>query len=287
MLSKLYNQDPPPQLNHYTNAEALLGIMKGRALWATHIRYLNDSHEFLHTIEIAKDFISELQMTDNSPLLETLWSYLDESMPGNTFVISFSEETDLLSQWRGYCPSGGYSLGFNSNKLKQLAEQQRFVLVKCTYNRGEQEIFVRSLMDEAVTAFPSYHLSQSLGDDATEDYRIRVFVSRWFFPRMQRLASAMKDPAFIEEKEWRLVGALHTPLPPFNIRTRGALLVPYEVFELAPNCHQPLEGVIESILIGPNADQELAAFGVDRLQQLGLVRGMMVERSKVPYRINQ
>jgi hypothetical protein len=38
-------------------------------------------------------------------------------------------------------------------------------------------------------------------------------------------------------------------------------------------------------MVGPNADQELAAFGVERLQQLDLVKNMRIERSTAPYRM--
>jgi hypothetical protein len=284
MLTSFYDREPPANLYHYTDSAALLGIMKGRELWATHIRYLNDAREFVHAIEIAKEYVDQLQKSKSSILLRNLKWTLD-GMPGNTFIISFSEVSDLLSQWRGYCPAGGYSLNFNAAKLKELAAQQLFVMVKCSYEREEQENLIKQLIHSAIDNFEGYKLPHPHTEDLNEESRAHVFCGTWFFPKMQRLASAMKHPAFSEEQEWRLVGALYKPLPPMDLRPRGSILVPFEVFKLSPNNNAPLEGIIESVMVGPNADQELATFGVERLQQLDLIRNMRIERSTAPYRV--
>jgi hypothetical protein len=284
MLTEYYAQQPPPVLHHYTDAAGLLGIIKGRALWATHIRFLNDVREFIHAIDIAKTYIDKLKSTHDPLLLDALASTLD-GMPGNTFVISFSECGDVLSQWRGYCRFGGYSLDFDTSRLMQFAGEQRFVLVKCTYERSEQENLIQSLVLQAVQAFPTYVPGAPSPSEMTESHRLNVFVSQWFFPKIQRLASAMKDPAFSEEREWRLIGALLKPLPPLDVRTRGSLLIPYEILRLESGASPAFEGVIPRVLVGPNPDQDLAVFGLERLQQCKYISGLRIETSKIPYRI--
>jgi hypothetical protein len=284
MLIEYYAQQPPPVLHHYTDAAGLLGIIRGRALWATHIRFLNDAREFVHAVDIAHAYVQQLKPQHAPPLIHALTGTL-ESMPGNTFVISFSEDGDVLSQWRGYCRSGGYSMDFNTEKLQQLAEGQRFVLVKCTYDRTEQEQLVQSLILEAVKEFPHYVPPGECSPLMTEETRAHIFAGTWFFPKMQRLASAMKDPAFKEEREWRLIGGLLRPLPPLDVRPRGSLLIPYEIFKLEAGIPPSFEGVIDRVLVGPNPDQELAIFGVERLQQCGYTTNVKIERSKIPYRL--
>jgi len=285
MLIEYYGQQPPAVLHHYTDAAGLLGIIKGRALWATHIRFLNDAREFLHAVDLAQAYVQRLKSQHNPLLMSTL-SLTLEGMPGNTFVISFSEDGDVLSQWRGYCRSGGYSMDFDSQKLRQFADEQRFVLVKCTYDRTEQEQLIQNLILQAIREFPHYIPTGTVPAVITEEERARFFSAQWFFPKMQRLASAMKDPAFKEEREWRLIGALLLPLPPLDVRPRGSLLIPYETFKLQSGTPATFEGVITRVLVGPNPDQELAVFSIARMQQCGYIGwDLRVETSKIPYRL--
>jgi hypothetical protein len=285
MLTEYYGQRPPPVLHHYTDAAGLLGIIKGRALWATHIRFLNDAREFVHAVNLAESYVQKLKGQHNPSLLSILGTTL-EGMPGNTFVISFSEDGDVLSQWRGYCRSGGYSMDFVSQKLQQFATEQRFVLVKCTYDRNEQERLIQNLILEAIREFPHYVPTEILPTVMTEEDRARFFAAKWFFPKMQRLASAMKDPSFKEEREWRLIGALFVPLPPLDLRPRGSLLIPYETFKLESSAAPTFEGVISRVLVGPNPDQDLAVFGIERMKQCGYIGwDMQIETSKIPYRV--
>lgn len=285
MLAAFYEQPPPSILHHYTDAGGLLGIAKGQQLWATHIRYMNDAREFVHAIDLAKEYVKRLRSASDSTVLLTLAEILD-TMPGNTFVISFSGEENLLSQWRGYCPSGGYSLDFDTSKLQQFADEQRFHLVKCTYVRGQQEQLVQSLVDDAIREFPDYRPGFDYPAEMETGHREIIFAGLWFFPKMQRLASAMKDPAFSTENEWRLVGGLQKPLPPIGLRVRGSVLVPYEIFRLHSGEHagEELEGVITQVLVGPNPEQELARFGAERLAQCGYIKGVPINVSRIPYR---
>jgi len=285
MLEDFYNQQPPEILHHYTDAGGLLGIAKGRQLWATHIRYMNDAREFIHAMDLAGEYVDRLRKGSDSQLLLNLRHAID-SMPGNTFVISFSGEDDLLSQWRGYCPSGGYSLDFHTAKLREFAVQQRFVMVKCTYDRAEQSRLIECLVDTAIKDFADFIPALPFRPDGDENYRAINFAATKFFPRMQKLASAMKDPAFATEKEWRLVGGLFRPLPPIDVRVRGSVLIPYEIFRLhsGDGAPQVFEGVIPRVLVGPNSQQELAQFGAERLNQIGYLSGTMIHASRIPYR---
>jgi hypothetical protein len=78
-------------------------------------------------LQVAKAVIKE-QLEDNPDsvkkrFLDQLFSDLEKIDRTNVCVCSFSEKGDLLSQWRGYCPQGvGYSIGFDSAKLNELAK---------------------------------------------------------------------------------------------------------------------------------------------------------------------
>jgi Polysaccharide biosynthesis protein/Polysaccharide biosynthesis C-terminal domain len=138
LLEEFYSQKPTVPLAHYTSASGLSGILSSKSLWATHIRFLNDSKEFVHAVGLAREYLktfrSRPSTTTNGLLTDRLFGCLD-AMLGNTWIVSFSEDGDLLSQWRGYCPTGGYVINFQPQRLEALAgQQQRFILAKCARN---------------------------------------------------------------------------------------------------------------------------------------------------------
>jgi hypothetical protein len=66
----------------------------------------------------------------------------------NVCVVCFCKDDDLLSQWRGYSGgSYGYSLGFDTDNLNNLASSRNFVLGPCIYDRADQERIVREICD--------------------------------------------------------------------------------------------------------------------------------------------
>jgi hypothetical protein len=52
LTRKLYADIPQGTLYHYTTFSGLLGIVKSRTLWASDIRYMNDSAELRHTANL-------------------------------------------------------------------------------------------------------------------------------------------------------------------------------------------------------------------------------------------
>lgn len=68
-LSKRVNIDlsqAPADLWHYTDAFGLQGILQGQRLWATNIRFLNDSQEVWHGLKLALGALSDLA---SSPIM--------------------------------------------------------------------------------------------------------------------------------------------------------------------------------------------------------------------------
>lgn len=274
---------PPAVLNHYTDSAGLLGIVKGRALWATHIKFLNDSREFIHALDIARGFLKRMKAQNDVNLVDALLNILD-AFPASSCIISFTEDGDLLSQWRGYCRFGGYSLSFHTSKLMEAAAAQNYQLVQCIYDRNEQERLIEALLFDAVNEFPTFEAYGELGPSANEIARANLFAFNWFSLKMSRLASVMKDPAFREEREWRLVGPLFNANGKMGFRARGALVIPYDVFNLESNVPHAFQGVIDRVLVGPNPDQETALLGVQILHNWGDLSDAQIDVSTIPYR---
>ncbi len=94
--------EPPPVLYHYTTPSGFLGITETGTIWATGIHYLNDSQEFHHALSL---FASELRRrASESPDKNQFFEWLADSVKNirelKIFVCSFSQDQDLLSQWR-------------------------------------------------------------------------------------------------------------------------------------------------------------------------------------------
>jgi hypothetical protein len=121
---------PPDHLYHYTSIEGVKGILEKRLLQASEIHFLNDTQEFKYSANILNEIVStlrekfppdrEVAYYPSPPSLYTK-SFIQIFIPfveqvlfippdeAPICIFSLSENGDLLSQWRGYCPfSGGY-----------------------------------------------------------------------------------------------------------------------------------------------------------------------------------
>jgi channel protein (hemolysin III family) len=129
----------PKYLYHYTSMQGLLGIFSFRELWASKIHYLNDAREFCLALELAR---GELEKRKQAAQSEGVRAFLQRTIDRifqvsrlNIHVVSFSEDSDSLSQWRAYSGgSGGFALGMESTHLEALAVRQNFFLAPCVYD---------------------------------------------------------------------------------------------------------------------------------------------------------
>lgn len=165
-MNTLQNQPAidPDVVYHYTDQKGLLGIIRGKSIWATDIRYLNDAAEFDHAIGLALKLMppaKELYQNEDRPLLEKLQDDL-ASMPKLTFafygifVCSFSAERDQLSQWRAYCPAGtGFSIGFDFAKLREIAVQKTPRIGPMHLLAGQTTIGSNGFHRKGATSIPS------------------------------------------------------------------------------------------------------------------------------------
>ncbi|MGW1712133.1 DUF2971 domain-containing protein [Streptomyces sp. NPDC002156] len=216
---------------HYTSAAGLLGIISSEHLWATDVEFLNDAQELtyagerllhalqaeretvrfrelvaagnVHTAEIANEFQSREERREywgchkdagsgNWGLLEAIDTIIEglkqmrgpsRTSPLHAYVSCFCQDGDLLSQWRGYGGVGGYSIGFNTHTLRNMAYRfEKGEFRRITYGF---DLAVKFERDEF---FPEYLHS---GITLLGDYLTAL--------------TMIKNPAFREEREWRLM----------------------------------------------------------------------------------
>jgi hypothetical protein len=208
LLRELLRASVPNELYHYTSVAGLRGILTSRTAWATMAHFLNDAQEFLYALSIASERLRgrEKQETDQGrravvrDLAESLW----QMERTHVCVFSLSENGDLLSQWRGYCPpNAGYSIGLRGASLRGILAPQVCVLAPCVYKEDEQ----RALVDEALKPVLAKLTSPDPYDEKAVKATSESFKGE-MFSRLTGVAVLLKHPSFAEEKEWRIVSPL-------------------------------------------------------------------------------
>ncbi|RYP84613.1 DUF2971 domain-containing protein [Nocardioides guangzhouensis] len=198
----------PKRLYHYTTIDGLMGIVGANALWASDVRFMNDSSELSYAVDLVDDVVEEriANVSDETlkNALPTRRGFTDTFEYGRRpFVACFCEEEDLLSQWRGYgTGQAGVSLGFDL-RVMSMADRlpPRTFLRKVVYGREEQ----RSAVAAAVDAWLA--TAQTLLDKGAVDIN-ELFPYPAIWALQEALAEqqlCFKHPTFREEQEWRLI----------------------------------------------------------------------------------
>lgn len=225
---------------HYTSAVGLIGIFSNRVLWASDCMFLNDRNELHEFEDVCEAVIADNGAGFPRETLDGVQAVLDSRRGLSTLSVSLSEEGDLLSQWRAYCPrEGGYSIGFKPDFWKKLKASFSFSFLKCIYDEPGQR---RALEELIAMMEPSTRKGWKDSFELTSRY----------------LRPLMKHPSFHEEKEWRIVCLDPTDIiPGLKYRPAANLIVPF--FEMQ------IEGdmlPIEEVVIGPCSDPAMAERGL-------------------------
>jgi hypothetical protein len=222
-LRPMRSPSPPPVLHQYTTHAGLVGILGGRkkALWATDVAAANDREELKYADDLVRAVLSGLTGRKAKTVAAAL--ALREEAPTRC-VACFSEEPDLLSQWRAYADGGkGYSIGFKTSALRG----RGFRLERVIYDPAEQVLALLNM----IAANPDPVLLRRAFDE---------------------FAPCLKDPHWYEEREWRLIRTLSQTSPVAIRNTRSGSSVVYVEIRIR-------RGDIGPIIVGPCHAAEAAA----------------------------
>jgi len=260
---------PPGRIYHYTSQRGLLGIFTGREIWATKIQYMNDVEEFRHAIQLAETTLeNRANILGENPAILHLRKQLSLVESKDIFVACFSEAGDLLSQWRGYCPNGGFSVGFHYEDLERVVSSQQCFVGRCIYDLDMK----RKLLEEIVDEFLARAVDEADSDGSSQDF----FLNFWI------LAPLLKEGSFKEENEWRIVSFQRSlKESAIGVREGKSTLVPYLRLKMDTEKHSALNDI--EIVVSPNPDMSLALSGVNALLVSSKIRGL-AKGSTVPYR---
>lgn len=255
-IAKLSKRRPEGLLYHYTTMAGVLGIVSTKTIWATHIKYLNDSMEFELAKSIGVEVAESLQKASTSDPDRKIWHDVIRGINKagiNICVASFSEQGDLLSQWRGYASPGGCSLGFDHAFLASAAAVDSWRFLPCVYDPDEQRDVMREILLEV------FETNMRLISNGSYD----DFNGGDAAARMNQLAGIFKDRSFKEEKEWRLLSRpLSCAQEAFKLRPGASMLIPYFEKDL-----KDAQGVMQlkQVIAAPTPHPELSCSSLETL----------------------
>ncbi|MDU8359963.1 hypothetical protein [Pseudomonas syringae group sp. J309-1] len=265
-------------LYHYTDASAVLSIVKERELWLTDIRFMNDAEETLDGVKYVMEAVKSLPlMADehSKRALDILLRFTAQDvaeglMDEHSFISSFSRTGDHLVQWRSY---GLYAIEFDDSLMHDLSP-----ITPCHYEILEKQNlaidFVRMTRDAISAKLSGGH----------DEYSHAVQRSIW---ELADFTTAFKHQSFRDENEVRLIRMESAHSESVNYRVRNNYLIPFVkvAFDLKH---------IRAIHVGPMKHQDLAMMAmrsfINNIQIRSQnspsfnYREIKVHASSIPYR---
>lgn len=218
-LVQVNSNNLPRALYHYTDLNALKGILTNNELWATNCMFLNDSKELSHGVQLTIDELDNTARQSKvfglvfDKLKELFWGLEQFAAELNIGVCSFSEERDSLSLWRGYGNgSSSVSIGFDQSKLHHSNNKRDSftILGKIIYDAGEQRTIIRKMLLLA----ENFWFGEKFG---LYSLAMPILFTLLFF----------KEERWNEENEWRLVVLPESDFAIQDFRASQHSLIPF------------------------------------------------------------
>jgi len=262
-------------LYHYCSNDTFLSILRNSELWLSELTLSNDSMEGIWVREVLLEECRERNLSPQA---------LDDFAEKTAFLLEvfsaagfcLSAEGDLLSQWRGYADNGaGVAIGFEPKTIEELCEARKekgmgASLGQVVYESPEQRAAIQPHADKLVDFIEKGALSAQsgaaslLGLYSEEDDKKRKQLSFSYFLQflfMMDMLFKFKNPAFSEEKEWRILSIMtkttredksmksgcYSDPQNLDFRARGDHIVPYLRLPIPDD----KKGCIKEIILGP------------------------------------
>lgn len=267
-------------LSHYTDLGAFIGILSKGQLWASNIRFLNDSREMEFGLDTAKELFKDFLRLYPGEVPKQFRRF--DPITGNTipdvYACCFCEEGDMLSQWRGYGLSRqSVSIQFDYTALEYMTGTRKQSLTKVIYGKSEARKYLREQLTMDGVSFSEV---EDLLDDTTAANFNKVRTQTIF-----RHAPRFKDDGFREEREWRIIITDGEANPSYRVGNN--VVIPYRIFEGEmpfPPSDLPSRLPITSITIGPGKDLALTEKSVRHFLDAKGYDRVAILHSKIPFR---
>lgn len=200
----------PERLHHYTTVGGLQGIIETGTLWASDVRFMNDSSELQYAIDLIDEVFWQVLEEEADPEVKNSLTHRAGIANGfeigrQPFIACLCEDDDLLSQWRGYgYQDASVSLGFDLSMLSRFDElPPQTHLRKVVYNQAQQRHEVQMVVRAWLEGITSLRAEGRTLDELFP------------YPAIWALQIALYDhhlcfkhPSFSEEQEWRFIKLL-------------------------------------------------------------------------------
>jgi hypothetical protein len=242
---------------------------------------LNDQKEFRWAIDLARQHLNKyINMPSQYDSMARALPNVGPLQPSSVYVCSFSEEEDDLSQWRAYCPQGGFAIGFLKSKLERVAKHQGFDLDRCVYETKEQDSMINDAIHSVISE--GDRMRASLSPISEQFFDCNEWEGRWLKQVITKVAPLVKHKTFVAEKEWRLVTIKKDSenRENFGVRVRGNMMVPYLTVKLKEYVWDRVR-----ITVGPCSHMEENKVCVARLlfDRLGPKAQFTIDTTTTPY----
>jgi hypothetical protein len=249
-----------PVLYHYTGPPGIYGIIASDCLWATAAQFSNDLSEFEYAISVSDAIIADtwkIDQTSNAreAFLANLVRKVLKAPFSRPYLACFCEDGNLLSQWRAYGRGAGFSIAFapllDGETLKLRSEHSlRVLLRKVDYESDSQRARLKALLTNLIQLVNQLPNPTTTSERTLLDSGITLItileITDW--------ACTVKDGAFHEEREWRLIvfpnltsGGGDTnaeSLDGVKVRATADLLIPYMELKATGNSGKlPIVGI--------------------------------------------
>lgn len=280
-------------LYHYTSPEGFFGIVKSGNLWVTDFRSLNDYEEVTHGFELLKTYLNNEEMQISlcaavRPHINALQDFFkfwcDQAVVNveNFYIFSLSRKPDQLSQWRAYCPNGGYCIGFPHDIIRdslntwQVSEvsgvSKKVNILPCIYDHKMKLKIIGEILNLCVEENPGVN---------SDTFKII------FYNAFKVFCALFKNKSFYEEAEFRVIAEIsgkdNINLEKYlDYRTSRGKIVTYVQIPLILTCLKngkiPFEVTISKNLFDDKNKKNTFMFLSNHISENVFVKG-----SSIPY----
>ena len=249
----------------------MISIISNKEIWASELALSNDLLEGKWIRKVFSDYCNDKGVSTSEQ--NELLTHLDIVIDMATYAgFCMSEEGDLLSQWQAYADNGaGASIGFDKEYFEILGNLKRdrsdvfsAHLTKVEYDVVEQKKLVAEHLDEILQFVADGALRRPTlltSEDDTKKWqeKFRSMGLRFLF--FYFILFRLKNPAFAEEHEWRVISHIFrgereknfSQIPKMDFRATRERVVPFARIALEPLSPPS----ITEIVLGPrNATPE-------------------------------
>lgn len=200
----------PKIIYHYCSLDTFFTIFSSATIRLSNISKSNDSEEITYLLPEMRTFCTELfnyyndMFSDEYKLqadfVNKVFDLKFNETSLNFYVMCFSEEADLLSQWRGYANDAcGVAIGFSTDSFYPLARS-----IYSHYNFSQVNYSLDDLCKQ-IEDYTKKEIDRNFSGDHQKDSIFLLNIVDTTISMILYNSILYKNPNFHEEKEWRLV----------------------------------------------------------------------------------